>query len=552
MARSLIDKYTYGVSKWPAPLTPEAEILYENPRRQNEMINLARQQIDVQKEAARAVVQSNIAGAQIISAEIYQQTQILESVIDRMSNKLADGIAIAADQITNSIDVLGDRLCAELSEIKWQLCQQNDSLEKILDLLRNSRNVEAQQLVRQGVRHYVNKEYEEAEERFKKALGFDTTDYQVLMNLGYIEIHKDNDTVAFTYFNKASTLPENLDQESSFRTIWAIARLHYATGKFEKAYNYAQKALATTTQGAQEADNILTSATYAALAGKEEDALQKLIKAIQVNPSTFALAATHPDLEQIRPSVLHKLGELSYRVNEDAISKYKICNDLLNKVKHSNYCNHYDSTLNLIDKKFDAIKRSMSAPSYSDSIKTIQTCDILLKLLNMLLALDKIIDGHKKTNDSLTIKQSELNQANNQRSIANSQNKVSKENIEQIRTVVKVIGGVIALLWCIYICYSGVQEGNRTGNRGGVALMLLASPIWGSIVVAIGAFLGSVLGKLLISESMGIQSTDNISASVSSLETEIRAMQRQVSTYENDLKNNRERVKKLEDVLDRK
>jgi len=231
MSRSLIDRYTYGHSSWPAPFTPEAEILLENPRRQNEMLQLAQHQIEVQKAASRAVVQSNIAGAQIISNEIAQQTRILENMIGGMTL----GIAAAADQISDSIDILGDRLCAELAEIRWQLSQQNESLEKILDLLRNSRNNEAQQLVKQGVRHYVHGEYLESEERFRKALDFDTTDYQVLMNLAYIEMHKGNSETASTFFKKSLNLPENLDSHSKARTLWALGRLSYAENDYQNA-----------------------------------------------------------------------------------------------------------------------------------------------------------------------------------------------------------------------------------------------------------------------------------------------------------------------------
>ncbi|PIQ44876.1 MAG: hypothetical protein COW04_10630 [Deltaproteobacteria bacterium CG12_big_fil_rev_8_21_14_0_65_43_10] len=158
------------------------------------MLQLAQHQIEVQKAASRAVVQSNIAGAQIISNEIAQQTRILENMIGGMTL----GIAAAADQISDSIDILGDRLCAELAEIRWQLSQQNESLEKILDLLRNSRNNEAQQLVKQGVRHYVHGEYLESEERFRKALDFDTTDYQVLMNLAYTPIFAERFDITFS------------------------------------------------------------------------------------------------------------------------------------------------------------------------------------------------------------------------------------------------------------------------------------------------------------------------------------------------------------------
>lgn len=207
MSRSLVDRYIYGNSGWPRAFTPEAG----TPRRERQMIRLAEYQIEAQKAVGREIVRSNIAGAQIIASEIAQQTLALDRTIKQVGESISDSISFAADQISDAIDILGNRLCAELSEIKWQLAQQNKTLEEILDVLRSSRNNEAQQLVQQGVRHYVNDEYEEAEERFRRALEYDTTDYQVLMNLAYIEIHKDNASAAVTFFRKAISLPENLD-----------------------------------------------------------------------------------------------------------------------------------------------------------------------------------------------------------------------------------------------------------------------------------------------------------------------------------------------------
>lgn len=118
MSRSLIDRYSYGNSGWPGAFTPEAEIVYETPRRERQMIRLAEQQVEIQKAAGREIVRSNIAGAQIIASEIAQQTLALDRTINQVGESISGSISFAADQISDAIDVLGDRLCAELSEIK--------------------------------------------------------------------------------------------------------------------------------------------------------------------------------------------------------------------------------------------------------------------------------------------------------------------------------------------------------------------------------------------------------------------------------------------------
>ena len=70
MSNSLIDRFRYGHSQWPAPFTPEAEMYIEGPKRQREMIYLARQQIDAQNLAAKNISQSNLIGAQIIAKTV--------------------------------------------------------------------------------------------------------------------------------------------------------------------------------------------------------------------------------------------------------------------------------------------------------------------------------------------------------------------------------------------------------------------------------------------------------------------------------------------------
>jgi len=171
------------LADWPAPFSPQGELVYEGPRRQRELIALGRQQIEVQKGAASAVVRSNIAAAQIIATEIGQQTAALDASLRDYSNRISSSVMDAADQISVAVEVLGDKLCAYLGEIKWQLAQQSETLTGILYTLRESRSNEARQLVEQGVRHYATEQYDRAEERFRQALQQDTTDYQVLMKL---------------------------------------------------------------------------------------------------------------------------------------------------------------------------------------------------------------------------------------------------------------------------------------------------------------------------------------------------------------------------------
>jgi tetratricopeptide (TPR) repeat protein len=309
MYRSLAQRFHSGNSEWANPFTLQAGRVDETPRSEMEIIRSARQQIDVQNAVGREIAGSNVVGAQIITNEIEEQTQALNKSTNEIGERISESIILAADQISDAIDMLGDRLCLELSEIKWQLAQRNKTMEEILEVLNQSRNNEARQLVQQGLRHYINAEFEEAEERFKLALSFDTTDYQVLMNLAFIEIHKENTKQALIYLKKALSLPETLDAVSIARTLWVTARLYYTEMDYKKAYAYAQKAFKNDRQN--DPGVFYDLGVYAALAGEKSVALEKIERSILIDSSYFSKCSVDQDLNTIKQDILQLLGRLS-------------------------------------------------------------------------------------------------------------------------------------------------------------------------------------------------------------------------------------------------
>jgi tetratricopeptide (TPR) repeat protein len=341
---------------------------------QREMIRLAEQQVELQEAAAREIAESNIACAEMIAAEIAQQTHTLKRTINQVGERMSDSISSAADQVSDAIDVLGDRLCAELSEIEWQLAQENKTLETILDVLRNSRNNETQQLIQQGVRHYVNEEYEEAEERFRRALEYDTTDYQVLMNLAYIEIHKHDASHAFTFFKKAVSLPKDLDSPSKARTFWATGRLYYAEKDYAQALSYAEQAFEHDNQ--DDPQGIYLLGVYAALAGKKTIALARIERSIVIDPSYFSKCAVDPDLQIIGPDIIQLLSRLSSEAESKARENV---NSVVSRVsdgeieKEPSVTDDCNMVRNLLDKAHEGMKQ----PSYSFCLR----CAINMNML---------------------------------------------------------------------------------------------------------------------------------------------------------------------------
>ena len=391
MSSSLIDRFSYGNSNWPAPFTPEAEIVIETPRREREMLQLARQQVQAQKDAGLLIDRSNLAGAKMVAAEIEEQTQRLDAVVNRMGEKVTASITASADQITDAIDLLGDRICAELSEIRWQISQQNKTLEKILAILYKSRNNETRQLVNQGVRHYVNSEFQEAEERFLLALNYDTTDYQVLMNLAYIEIHKENPSQAFTYFKKALTLPEGLNSLAKVRILEATARLFYAQRNYNRAFSYEEKALKANEKNAR---CLYAAGVYAVLAGNKLAALTKLKQAITLEATFFAKAAIDPDLESIKQDVLDLLSQLSIDAESKARKSTASVKSSLRSVETKGTCP--GKLINEIEKHIEKGASIIEKPAYSVCRLCTENMGKLSYVLHKINRLMPVYDSHEK------------------------------------------------------------------------------------------------------------------------------------------------------------
>lgn len=316
MQPSLADRFSYsGLSQRSPAESMFREIVEKSPRRQEAILELAKVQVQVQQLAAKEIAQSNIAGAHIISNEISQQTRVLSKNIKEVGTQIAESVSSASEQISTAVNVLGDRVCGELAEVRWLLAQQEDKLEGILYTLQNSRSNEAKQLVKQGLRHLFNEEYDEAEERLSKALDFDTTDYQVLMNLAFVSIHKDDPEQAFTFFNKAINLPEELDAATRSETIWAKARLHYALENFQEAFTLANESIKIHPRPS--AEKLYRLGVYAALSGQNDLALRKIEESICLESSLFMTAGTDIDLQHIQPEVLRILSRLSVEAQQE-------------------------------------------------------------------------------------------------------------------------------------------------------------------------------------------------------------------------------------------
>lgn len=295
MSRSdLFDRYV-------SPLTPTTgtlvgELMRSGPDRQHHLIGIAQSQLKAQRATAAAIAASSAASAQVVAAEIERSSMALERSLQRLSGELIGAVGRAADQVSQAVEVLGDRLCAHLDELRWQAEQQTKYLEGIFYVLRNNRNNEARQFVEQGVHLLANGHDKEAEARFLKAFDEDPTDYQVLRNLGYLCLRKGLRSEAEKYFWRALE-PPTLPAEYRAAVLWSLARIASVEDEHRRALELATKAAGISSESA----NIhYQLAIYNLHGERTAEAETHLAKAIKLNPIVVATASVDPELDAYR------------------------------------------------------------------------------------------------------------------------------------------------------------------------------------------------------------------------------------------------------------
>jgi len=422
--KSLIDNYLYG-NKYPANYTLASDVLVDGPKRERQIIGLLGDQIAWNKKIGSEIIASNAMSAQIVSNEIssmtdslndslqsleYNISNTIESSMQNLGNQLSDVIYDAAGGIIDAIYTIGKQIGMELVEIKWQLEQQSKTMGEVLKLLYNNRSNEARQFVEQGVRHYLISEYEEAEERFKKALENDTTDYQALFNLGFIEIHKNNPEASFKYFNKALKLPKDLDKSLQEKTLVALARLHYT----QKDYKVAFLTMKETLKSSYDNENAYKMAVYAGLAGEKEQLFITLDDLIDKDPDYFAKFATEIELSHFNKEITNSLEKRVTLLIGRILANLKSYNKM-----HTNISEYIDK----VDPEIATQFNELDSKIRKTNVKSMKYEEILNfnYLLLKTLESEKEYEYYNLTYRSLE----ELNKNNNIKS-----DKIHKENIE--------------------------------------------------------------------------------------------------------------------------
>ncbi|MDA8020318.1 MAG: hypothetical protein MPN21_23005 [Thermoanaerobaculia bacterium] len=232
MKGGLVQRFVHGNFAVASLVDSEADQHLGVPARQRQLLSLVKSQAAVSDRTLKVLETQSAELRAVVQNEIGRHSASLESAVQQ-------GAAVVAA----AVDELGRKLSAELVGILWELHQIRKTEDQILEVLKRPRSTEAKELLQQGVRHLVNDKIKDAEERLLLARQFDSTDYQILMNLSAVELHKGNADAAKDYVRDAMNLPAELDEEARCEALWWLARLHYVTEDYKDAVAVAELSL---------------------------------------------------------------------------------------------------------------------------------------------------------------------------------------------------------------------------------------------------------------------------------------------------------------------
>jgi len=298
----------------------------------------------------KAIVQSSSANAQVISSRLDQVSSQLQNSIQASGADISEHISkgfIASNIIntvgfaavtagvmalrksvqenTNAIQELHAAMAEKFNELIWIAQKQTQGIEKIYDLLRRGFTNDAIQLLEQGERNYQKGFYQEALERFQKALQYDNTLYPVYRNIGMILVHLGRHDEAEEYMKKAEAFSD-ISDETRITALTDLARYYWAKGDPGKASECYEQALKI-----KRIPKVLydLSIVYAEM-GKEQEWKNLLREAIEKDPKLWELAVIDPEFEFKKNELLIILDDLYREKNK---LRYNIINPCLQTKK---------------------------------------------------------------------------------------------------------------------------------------------------------------------------------------------------------------------------
>lgn len=247
--------------------------------------------------------------------------RVLQTTIRESSDAVRREMTNVQDAVHQTTDAVNG-LTSQVAHLAWLQAEQNTTLRSILKTIRESRANECRQLVEQGERNFHAGYLDDAEERFRLALGFDNTDYPTHQNLGLTLVRLGRMDEALEHFRKALAFPPKNDAKASgffvARAATHAARVLYAKSDYAGAETYLQRALDA---DATSAKNWYDLAVVRAYQGNTRGVLDALTHAFDGDPHLAGAALADEELATIRSAIEQLVIEQTARAMSTDVEK---------------------------------------------------------------------------------------------------------------------------------------------------------------------------------------------------------------------------------------
>lgn len=231
------------------------------------------------------------AGFSEISEGINQLTEIMGEGLSQLEATLSSGLQTVA---------------AELQTISRQLWQQQQTLNQIVELLRQPYGTQAQELLREAnkwLEQGNRRSGRDRDEDWKDAMGLlqevisnriGKQDYLAWFQIGWLHWkHKDKFAEAEEAFYQAQRLSAASQPAFHVKSLRHQAYMQDLLGRSEDAYQTIGKAR----QVSEDHETLYGAARYAAKTGRKEESLQLIDRCIDLQPTTIITIFSEADFQ---------------------------------------------------------------------------------------------------------------------------------------------------------------------------------------------------------------------------------------------------------------
>jgi tetratricopeptide (TPR) repeat protein len=222
--------------------------------------------------------------------------------INQLAEAVSDGLGELDATLSNGLQTVA----AELRNISAQLWQQQQTLNQIVELLRQPYGTQARELLHEAnkwLEQGVRRSGRDRDEDWKDAMGLlqevisnriGKQDYLAWFQIGWLHWkHKEDIGAAEEAFYQAQRLSAADQPAFSVKSLRHQAYMQDLLERFEDSYQTITKAR----QISEDHDTLYDAARYASKTGRKEESLQLIDRCIDLQPTTIITIFSEADFQ---------------------------------------------------------------------------------------------------------------------------------------------------------------------------------------------------------------------------------------------------------------